>query len=563
MRHTLSYLLLLFSAFCCSIYAQPYPQDAFSWPLEGVYRISGSFGAIRNNHFHSGLDISTSKKEGFAVKASAYGTVVRIKVSPFGYGKALYIDHPNGFTTVYAHLQRFSPEIERFVTAAQYNNKNFEVELFPPRGKFKFNKGDIIAYSGNTGGSTGPHLHFEIRDTKTEHPINPLLFGFRYIDSIAPDFGREYLLMQLNDAIKTETGHYPFAEMYWKRDSTGNIYDSITLRPGTYGIAADAFDYYNDPGLPVGINYLTLTEDDSVRFQLSIEHFHFDDTRFVNCHIPYAYYYQKGKRMHQAFVDDGNRMPFYSFTDQGKIRLKEGERKTIQLRINDLYDSTATATLYLKCEMSESIYWQSFRSADTAAYTFLCYPFEPNRYADTQVFINVPKKALYDTLLFRFNTYCNKWGTGINFLQKEVPLHLNMQVGLKYLHPDSSYIEKAVITSPETGGIGGVYENGFVTGKTRNFGNFRIEIDTLEPSIRGPWVSRRNVKAFIDDALSGIASYDVYIDNQWLLMEYDAKRKLLSGSIPAHIKAGKHELKFVVIDHKKNKKTLIKRFNLR
>ena len=179
----LIFFLFLFSTF---INAQDiYPQDYFAPPLEGETILAGTFGELRSNHFHSGLDIKTKQREGLKVHAAASGYVSRIKIAHFGYGKALYITHPNGYTTVYAHLQRFSDKIESFIKKKQYEQESFEIEVFPTNNELILTKGEVIAYSGNTGSSGGPHLHYEIRDN-LERPINPLLFGIKVKDSKKP-----------------------------------------------------------------------------------------------------------------------------------------------------------------------------------------------------------------------------------------------------------------------------------------------------------------------------------------------------------------------------------------
>ena len=164
-----------------------YPQNYFSSPLDIDLILSGSFAELRNNHFHSGLDIKTQGREGLKIYASASGYVSRIKISRYGYGKALYIKHPNGYTSVYAHLQKFSPEIEAYVKKRQYQGETFELELFPKAGILKVLDRQLIAFSGNTGGSGGPHLHFEIRDNQ-ERPLNPLTFGFDIKDTTPPRY---------------------------------------------------------------------------------------------------------------------------------------------------------------------------------------------------------------------------------------------------------------------------------------------------------------------------------------------------------------------------------------
>src|SRR5690554_1424403 len=172
-------ILLAFLLMSPLVFAQKnHPKDYFVSPMDVPLHMSGTFGELRNNHFHSGIDFKTQQREGQNVLAAAEGYVSRIKVSTWGYGKALYITHPNGYTTVYAHLQKYSPEIEAYVKKRQYYQKSFEVEFFPGASDLKVTQGQLIGLSGNSGGSGGPHLHFEIRDSKTENIINPLFFGF-------------------------------------------------------------------------------------------------------------------------------------------------------------------------------------------------------------------------------------------------------------------------------------------------------------------------------------------------------------------------------------------------
>ena len=165
---------------------EDYPKDVFRSPLDIPLVLAGTFGELRSNHFHSGIDIKTQQREGLPVYAIADGMVTRIKISHWGYGKVLYIAHPNGYTSVYGHLQKFSPELEAYVKKLQYDKKSYEVEVFPDLGALKVEKGGLIAYSGNTGGSSGPHLHFEIRSSISEKPTNPLLYGLEVRDATNP-----------------------------------------------------------------------------------------------------------------------------------------------------------------------------------------------------------------------------------------------------------------------------------------------------------------------------------------------------------------------------------------
>src|SRR5690606_3165594 len=179
-------IALVFIIITSGIFAQaPEPEEYFASPLDVDLVLSGTFGELRSNHFHSGLDIKTQQREGLNILASATGYVSRINVATYGYGKALYIQHPNGYTTVYGHLQKFSPEIEAYIKKQQYAKESYEVEIYPEAGVLPVNQGDLVAFSGNTGGSGGPHLHFEIRDG-SQRPMNPKLFGISVKDTQPP-----------------------------------------------------------------------------------------------------------------------------------------------------------------------------------------------------------------------------------------------------------------------------------------------------------------------------------------------------------------------------------------
>ncbi|MCB0432591.1 MAG: M23 family metallopeptidase, partial [Mangrovimonas sp.] len=199
-------LLYILTILCqTSLLAQTnYPQDYFIDPLDINLVLAGTFAELRANHFHSGLDIKTQQREGLKVYACADGFVSRIKISHGGYGKALYITHPNGYTTVYAHLQKFAPKIEAYIKEHQYGQESYEIEVFPGAVELLVKQGDVVAYSGNSGGSEGPHLHFEIRDNE-ERPINPMLFGIDIKDTTKPIIKEVYAYPISDDAHINQT----------------------------------------------------------------------------------------------------------------------------------------------------------------------------------------------------------------------------------------------------------------------------------------------------------------------------------------------------------------------
>jgi hypothetical protein len=273
-----------------SIAQNSYPQDYFQSPLEIPLILSGTFAELRSNHFHAGLDIKTQQRAGLKVMAAASGFVSRIKVSHFGYGKALYITHPNGYTSVYAHLQNYNPEIDAYIKQRQYKNESYEIELFPKAGELLVNKGDIVAYSGNTGGSGGPHLHFEIRN-KQEHPMNPMLFGLDIKDSVKPIVSALYV--------------YPIGEgSYVNKSNTKQKLRLIPIESGDYvaenieaygkiGFAIGSTDRQNLAANKNGVYKVESFYNGNKNFEIDFRKFSFAESNHINRLIDYEIFKTK------------------------------------------------------------------------------------------------------------------------------------------------------------------------------------------------------------------------------------------------------------------------------
>lgn len=538
--------------------AQNYPTGYFRSPIDTTLYLSANFGAVRGNHFHSGIDIKTFGKEGLPVVAAADGYIVRIKVSPFGYGRALYMNHPNGYTTVYAHLQRFSPLLDSIVRAEQYRQKSFDIEMFPQRALYSFKKGDTIAFSGNSGGSTGPHLHFEIRDTKSEEIIDPLLFGLPIQDSYSPRLAKSYLVYEMDEDFKHKNGHYPYVEV---KQKTG---DTVKVRPGNYAFAAWGENFINEPNDGVHINYLDVLADGEKIFGCGIDRFAFDDTRMVNAHIEYSDYKNNSKRWHKCFVDDGNQMPFYDPLPKASVKVSQGETKAIAIRAYDLAGFADTMKILLQGDTNQQAFMAFFPQTKSTTYA---YPSKNYTYTGSGYSFTLPKGALYDTIVVTSKITPAKrkglYAGYISVMDANVPLHKSFSISITPKNTKAIDVEKLVVVRLTGKGLkymsseGGSYQNGTMTANSKTFGIFSVAYDDVPPVVDRFKVRDSLVSVRITDALSGIESYNAYIDGNWWLMEYDAKDDMLYGILPKEIAAGKHDFKLIVTDKKKNTTALL------
>ena len=299
----------------------------FANPVKGYVTCVGSFAELRRNHFHGGLDIRTGGKIGVPLYAAADGFISRINISAWGYGNCLYIDHPVGYTTVYAHINNFSPKIDSWVTAVQYLEELSEIEVYPKKDVIPVKKGELIAYSGNSGGSTGPHLHFEVRKTDTEAPTNPLLFNMDITEKLGPKFLSCYMYPFSTELVQT-LGYLPYTYLGIPNGITR------TVAPGKYAFSARIRDYFQSYGENMGINYLEMLQDDSTIFKMSMEQFTFDQTRALNSIIDYGMYKKTGLMAYRYFRDNGNQLPWYPSNagkDYGVVELKPEHNKIVKI----------------------------------------------------------------------------------------------------------------------------------------------------------------------------------------------------------------------------------------
>ena len=515
--------------------SQPSGNVSFVNPLREPPSLSASFAELRADHFHTGIDYRTGGVQGKEVFAIDEGYVYRIAVSPTGFGRALYVRHPSGYSSVYAHLRSFRPDIEEYVRKQQYSRKSFTVSLFPQRNQFPVGRGELIACSGNSGGSSGPHLHFEIRDSATEDPVNPLSIGFDVSDRMRPVIDRVIL--------------YPLTRGSAVNSSHGNLSLRTVPSDGSYGIAATAvpvifgpvgigikcWDTFDNSSNKCGVYTIELLADGLKIFSFKADRFSYSETRYINAHIDYAARAVSGEYLHRLHILPGDRLSMYDgHVGRGVIKFNDDAEHEIKIIVTDIQKNRSWVTFRVRSASKPPV-----PPAEISCSKVIPWGKAADFTADG-IRIHFPAGALYDTLWFNYKTRKSNNGflSAVHMLHNEtVPVHDRFRLSLR---PDTLIAgleNKLCLARISSKGIvsyaGGQYSYGFVSGELNSLGDYAITLDTIPPSARMSFVTGANLSgksqftATIRDEFSGIKNYEMYVDGEWILAEYDAKNNLL------------------------------------
>ncbi len=558
-------LILFFALSIRSKGQESFPENYFKPPVDITISLSGTFGELRTNHFHSGIDIKTQGVEGLPIKAAADGFVARIAVSSGGLGKVVYIDHPNGYTTVYGHLRNFSPEMESWVKSEQYEHESFEVNLFPDADLFPVKVGDLIAFSGNSGSSEGPHLHFEIRKTDEETPVNPLLFGFPVKDFTRPTISR--LLVYPHGQEGRVQGKIRYAEFQtegWGENYRLKNNDTIKVA-GEIFFGIEAWDLASNSQNKNGVFSVGLFVDEALVFAYKMEAFDFEESRYINSLIDYRYFQKTGRRVQKALIEPNNHLSVYDENEnQGVVSFKDDRFYKIKYVVSDAYHNQSMLSFIVK-SASKFKRDEAVNSENKIVFGYK----EDNWLERDNLVLMVPEEALYDTIHFRYATENAPKGcySPVFVLHnKYTPLHTPCKLKIKPANIPSRYTEKALIVKlgDKQGQIfsaGGKWDGGFLETNIREFGKYTVMIDTIPPTItpvniaNGKKIGQQKTIALkIKDNLAGIGNYRSTLNGKWILMEYDPKNELLTYFIDENLKPGKNQFVLEVTDGRQNKK---------
>jgi len=538
------------------VQSRQYPQNYFRYPLDLPPSTAGSFGELRPNHFHSGLDFKTNGRTGFPVHAAYDGYISRLRVQFGGFGNAIYLTHPNGYTTVYGHIERFSPAMEKMVRDTQYKNQSFEVDFKLQPLQLQVCKGDVIAWSGNAGASEGPHLHFEIRDTQTEETINPQLFGLTIPDRVPPKI---YAM-----AIYRLDGN-PFSEktprQFLRVAGRGGSYH--LLKPGVIGLSGQiGFGITTNDMNSVSANHngiysVELKLDGKTVYTFAVERFAFDQTHAINAYIDYPEFLKTHRWIQKCFILPGSRISLYPQSiNRGIINFNDGALHRVEYVVKDVAGNTSTLSIQVKANRTGNNF-----AVIKPAGTLFHYD-KVNEFSNDKVKVTINPGNLYDDVDFTYSTLPEKPGAfSITHCihNRYTPIHENFDLWIRPDRDLGKNAAKAVIVSTDGACEAGFYQDGFVKAIVRGFGNYYVTVDTVPPVIvpvnirSGVDMKRaRGIYLRIGDKLSGIKSYAGKIDNQWVLMEWDYKTWILSYTFNENIAPGKHIFDLVVTDNKDN-----------
>lgn len=531
-----------------------YPLTDFRQPLDIVPpALAGSFGELRANHFHSGIDFRTNQRIGYPVYAVADGYISRLRVQNSGFGLALYINHPNGYTSVYGHLSRFNPKIGKEVKNIQYQNKSYEIDEFPNSDFIPVRKGEIIAYSGNTGSSGGPHLHFELRDTKTEITINPQLLGIQIPDDIPPVITAMYVYRLNEQPFNEFTPKQYFQVIGTKGKYNLNKVNTINLS-GEVGFGITATDKHNGLSGINGVYAIELELDGKIIFTSALERFSFENSRAINAHIDYPAFLNFRRSIQKSFVDPGNPLQIYTnLVNTGRINFNDGKLHQLSYTLTDSKGNKSTLAFNVQADSKAVINTPAPKPG-------IAFPFSKvNEFINEDIKVVLPKGTLYNDLNF---VYKNLPNSAIHQIQNNLtPLHIGFELSIKVDSSLIKYQSKALIVNGNRVSQGGYFENGYIKANPKTFGSFFIAIDTIAPNIipiniaegrNMNSISKMNFK--IRDNLSGIKSFNGYIDGKWVLMEFDTKTASLWHAFDESTAAGKHSFELLVTDMKDNVK---------
>ncbi len=534
-------------------------QEQYRSPMDIPLLLSANFGELRPNHFHTGIDIKTQGVINKPVYAIADGYISRISVSPSGYGLALYIDHPGtGHTSQYGHLEKFTPAITKYVKEEQYKQESYRINLYPDAEMFPVKKGDLIAYSGNTGSSGGPHVHFEIRDTKTENAIDPLVYYKKSIEDTQAPLVKGIAVYPIEGQGVLNGDINPYRQNIIMQKKGGYSPISKPLEVwGRIGVGVKANDRMSKTANIYGVKIVKLYCDDNEIWSYDMTAVDFSLSRMINSFIDYDYWVNEKSYYMKSFIEPGNKLPLFKAENDGYIDVNEERSYNLRYELIDLYGNKTSYKFTLKGKKQDIPAHRPCSQAMVQS--------RNNYYLTDDLTFIVPGECLYTDICFNLSKVSSgKHYSDIYTLHDAyVPLYNSAKLKLKLKSDTLSDKSQYGIVSLRGGKeywTGGTYADGHITADINRLGDmYAVGCDTISPKITPvqpeKWVTAGKIKIKLQDDKSGIKTFKGTIDDAFVLFEHDVKSSVYTYTLdPARIGKGKsHVLKFIAVDGCGNK----------
>jgi hypothetical protein len=549
-------LMLLLAGFTgrAQVFTQKsYPKGYFTWPVGTKVAIAANFGELRPNHYHMGLDCKTDKKQNMPILAAAGGYIARIKIEPYGFGRAIYVNHPNGLTTLYAHLNDFYPALDAYIKKEQYRLKSWRGIFDIPAGMLPVEKGQFIAYSGNTGGSLGPHLHFEIRDTKSDKVLNPLLFGFAIPDNVPPDVLRLAVYDRCISVYEQSPKFYTLKKVNGAYTISPAL---IVANTDKLSFAITAFDRSTGSSNQNGIYEASLYDNEVPIAGFQLDSIGYDQTRYLNAHIDY-----KLRNSGGPFVQHLSRLPGYTnspykeVNGDGVINIDDDSVHRIKIEVKDANGNTSL--LQFAVQRGPAV---ADKPAADSMGMYRQRNFHPgfiNIFENSNISFYLAENALYDSIRFTYRETMSASGFPVFQLQNgNVPVHGYFPIKIKG-PANNPYRSKMVMyrywnakkdfarAEPQ----GDWYKASF-----REFGNFTLVIDTIAPVISSAGfkdgmncAKLKRIAFVITDNTEELLNFTATLDGNWLRFSNDKGRTFIYD-FDENCQPGEHELTISVED---------------
>lgn len=531
-----------------------YPQNYFRNPLAIPILLAGNFGECRPGHFHSGIDIKTEGREDLPVYAAAEGYISRIKLEPGGFGHAIYITHPNGYTTLYAHLNDFFPALQKLVHTEQYARQSWTLDLRFTPDQFPVSKGQLIAQSGNTGGSTAPHLHFEIRNTQTEHPLNPQLFGFAVQDNIAP----KPSAIAIYDAQQSVYEQKPMQlKLQWK-EGVYTPEDSIVISPSPQiNLSVAVHDYMNFSDNTLSIYTAEWYVNDSLQGKLTLDDIGYDETRYLNACADYTLHKTTGLWYNHLFLLPNNQLTrlYTQLANQrGCIKLTDKNKVRIVLQDNSGNKSYIAFEIRYQSSPNQvncATRWQALKQ---------------NEISTPNLKITLPQQSLYDDICFGFqkSNQAQALSSRFQLHHAYVPLHQYVDLSIKPERVVPFALNRKIVLvyydGAKQSAKAALLSNAWYTASVRNFGDYWLAVDTTAPMIKpmqkqGITLLAGKVLRFkVTDNYTSVKKCTATINGQWLCLEQHEEDWFYV--IDEHCPKGKNTMALVAVDENGNERKM-------